>query len=63
MQSVEIARSVRLHALEAAILALLRAGQEEGFDSTTVDASADDGQVVIDLQYMHSGVPIQGQSL
>ena len=63
MHSVEIARAVRLQSLEEAILSLLRAGQEEGFDAINVSASADDGQVAIDLQYIHAGVPISGQSL
>ena len=61
--SVDMARQVRLCALEAAILALLRQGQDEGFDGMTIEASADDGCVTIDLSYTHAGLPLMGHPL
>lgn len=63
MQSVEIARAVRKANLEGAVLALLRFGEEEGYDGLEVSASNDDGQTVIDLSFTKSGIPMSGESL
>lgn len=61
--SVDMARQVRLCALEAAILALLRQGQDDGFDGMTIECTADDGMVSIDLSYTHAGLPMSGHPL
>lgn len=63
MQSVEIARAVRKANLESAVLALLRFGEEEGYDGIEVSATADDGQTVIDLSFTKSGIAMSGESL
>lgn len=63
MHTREAMQVARLAALEGAILALLRDGQEDGFDGLTIDAAADAGQVSIDLSYSAHGVPVSGHSL
>lgn len=55
--------SAKLLALESAILALLRDGQEEGIDGMFVDASVNGGVTSIDLTYTSQGQPVSGQSL
>lgn len=59
----ETMQAARLAQLEGAILALLRDARDDGFDGLTVNASADDGQVVIDLSFMAGGMPVSGHSL
>jgi len=56
-------QAARLAQLEGAILSLLRDAQDDGFDGLTVSASADGGQVVIDLTYLAGGLPVSGNSL
>ncbi len=59
-------QAARLAQLEGAILGLLRdamAEGSEGYDGLTISASADEGQVVIDLTYTINGLPIAGESL
>jgi hypothetical protein len=63
MQSHDAMQAARLAVLEGAVLALLRGAQEDGLDGLTIEVSADDGQVVIDLQYTANGVPVTGESL
>jgi hypothetical protein len=63
MQSHDAMQAARLAQLEGAVLALLRDAKDEGFDGLTVSATADDGQVVIDLSYMAGGMPVTGHSL
>lgn len=63
MQTHDAMQAARLAQLEGAILSLLRDAQDEGFNGLTVSASADDGQVVIDLAYLANGMPVSGHSL
>lgn len=63
MQSRDAMQAARLAQLEGAILALLRDAEEDGLDGLTVSASADAGQVVIDLNYTHKGMAVSGESL
>lgn len=63
MQSHDAMQAARLAQLEGAVLALLRDAKDEGFDGLTISATADDGQVVIDLSYMAGGMPVTGHSL
>lgn len=66
MHSQETMQAARLAQLEGAILGLLRdavADGTDGYDGLTVVASADEGQVVIDLTYTINGLPIAGESL
>ena len=63
MQSRDAMQAARLAQLEGAILALLRDAEEDGLDGLTVAASADAGQVVIDLSYTHKGMPVSVESL
>lgn len=54
---------VKLAALEAAILAVLRDGVEEGLDGLSIEASLTSGTADIDLVFTSQGVPVSGQSL
>ncbi len=63
MQSRDAMQAARLAQLEGAILGLMRDAEEDGLDGLTIVASADDGQVVIDLQYTAHGMPLTGQAL
>ena len=63
MQSRDAMQAARLAQLEGAILGLLRDAQDDGLDGLTIEATADAGQVVIDLTYTASGVPLAGESL
>lgn len=63
MHSREAMQAAHLATLEGALLALLRAAQEDGLDAISVEASADDGQVVIDVTYSAAGVLLSGESL
>ncbi|MEJ7685532.1 MAG: hypothetical protein WKG52_00250 [Variovorax sp.] len=62
-QSPEVMQASRLGLLEAALLALMRDGQESGFDGLSVECSVDAGITVIDLTYTQAGAPISGHSL
>lgn len=60
--------AARLAQIQGAILGLLRDANEDddGFqkpDGLTITATADEGQVVIDLTYTSKGVPMAGQAL
>lgn len=63
MQSHEAMEAAHLALLEGAILALLRAADEDGLDGLTVVASASDGQTSIDFYYTAAGLPVAGESL
>ncbi len=63
MQSHDAMQAAHLANLEGAILCLLRAAQEDGLDGLTIDASADEGQISIDVSYTAKGVPVAGESL
>ena len=63
MQTPEALQAARLALLEAAILALLRSAQEDGFNEISVEASCDDGHTAIGLTYLKYGVPITGHDL
>lgn len=62
-QSPEAAQAARLAVLEGAVLALLRGAQEDGFNGISIEATADEGQVAIDLSFTANGVPVTGHSL
>ncbi|VTU36359.1 hypothetical protein [Variovorax sp. PBL-E5] len=59
----EALQAGRLALLEGAMLAILRAAIEEGFDGVQVEASAESGQSCIDLTYLKNGVAVTGQDL
>ncbi len=63
MQSRDAMQAARLANLEGAILALLRDAEEDGLDGLIIEATADAGQIVIDLSYTAKGVPMAGESL
>ena len=63
MHAPQAIQAAHLAALEGAILALLRAAQEEGMDGLSIDAQASSGQISIDLSYTSNGMPMSGQSL
>ena len=63
MQTPEALQAARLALLEGAVLALLRAAQEDGFDGITIEASSDDGQTVIDLNYLKGDMLVTGHDL
>jgi hypothetical protein len=63
MQSHDAMQAARLAQLEGAILALLRDAEGDGLDGLTISASADAGQVSIDLQFTTGGMPLSGFSL
>ena len=63
MHAPQLIQAAHLAALEGAILALLRAAQEEGMDGLSIDAQASAGQISIDLSYTSNGMPMSGQSL
>lgn len=63
MHSHDAMQAARLAVLEGAILALLRSAEEDGFDGLSLEASADAGQVAIDLSFTAKGVPVTGHSL
>ena len=63
MQTRDAMQAARLAQLEGAILGLLRDAEEDGLDGLTIDATADAGQISIDLQYTANGVPLSGESL
>lgn len=63
MQSRDAMQAARLAQLEGAILGILRDAQEDGFDGLSIEATADAGQIAIDLTYIASGVPLTGESL
>lgn len=63
MQSRDAMQAARLANLEGAVLALLRAAEDDGFDGLVVVAETDDGEVSFDLNYTAKGVPIAGESL
>jgi len=63
MQTRDAMQAARLAQLEGAILGLMRDAEEDGLDGLSIVATADDGQVVIDLQYTANGVPLSGESL
>jgi len=57
------AQVARLALLEGALLSILRAAHEDGFDGLTVDATVDEGVCSIDLAYTRNGQPMGGHSL
>lgn len=57
------AQVARLAVLEGALLAILRAAHDDGFDGVSVEANFDDGLTSIDLQYLRNGAPMGGHSL
>ena len=63
MQSRDAMQAAHLALLEGAVRCLMVAAQEDGLDGLTIEASADAGQVVIDLSYTANGVPVAGESL
>lgn len=63
MQTRDAMQAARLAQLEGAILGLMRDAEEDGLDGLSIVATADDGQVVIDLQYTANGVPLSGEAL
>lgn len=63
MQSHDAMQAARLAQLEGAILALLRDAQDDGFTGLTISATADAGQVSIDLSWLANGMPVSGHSL
>lgn len=63
MQTRDAMQAARLAQLEGAILGLMRDAEEDGLDGLTVIATADEGQVVIDLQYTANGMPMTGEAL
>ncbi|WP_455240223.1 hypothetical protein [Variovorax durovernensis] len=63
MQTRDAMQAARLAQLEGAILGLMRDAEEDGLDGLSIVATADDGQVVIDLQCTANGVPLSGESL
>lgn len=63
MQSVQIAHQTRLALLEAAVLAQLRAAVEDGYDGLSITATADAGQIAIDIEYTRGGLPMAGEAL
>ena len=66
MQTHDAMQAARLAQLEGAILALLRDAVGDGldgYDGIAITATADEGQVVIDLMYTAKGVPVAGESL
>lgn len=63
MQSRDAMQAARLANLEGAVLALLRAAEDDGFDGLMVVAEAEDGDVSFDLTYLAKGQPIAGESL
>ncbi len=56
-------QAARLALLDAAISAVMRAALEDGFDAISIEASSDDGQTVIDLNYLKGGMPVTGHDL
>lgn len=61
--SPEALQAARMAALEGAILGLLRDAVGDDLDGVSIVAEADAGQVVIDVTYLHKGVPVAGESL
>ena len=63
LPSDEAGHAARNALLEAALLAVLRAAEEDGFEGFTVAVGRDDGQTFIDLSYIRAGKAMAGQSL
>ncbi|MET3177083.1 UNVERIFIED_ORG: hypothetical protein ABIC43_000222 [Variovorax guangxiensis] len=66
MLTHDVLQAARLAQLEGAILSLLRdtvGDGLDGYDGIAITATADEGQVVIDLTYTSKGVPMAGQTL
>lgn len=55
--------AARLALLSAAVEAVFKEAQEDGFDGLTVEVSVDGGVSAIDLAYTQNGMPMGGQSL
>lgn len=55
--------AARLALLSAAVDAVFKEAQEDGFDGLTVEVSVDSGVSAIDLSYTQRGMPMGGQSL
>lgn len=55
--------AARLALLSAAVDAVFKEAQEDGFDGLTVEVSVDSGVSSIDLSYTQRGMPMGGQSL
>ena len=55
--------AARLALLSAAVDAVFKEAQEDGFDGLTLEVSIDAGVSSIDLAYTQKGMPMGGQSL
>jgi hypothetical protein len=63
-QELEYLSRLRLMALEAAVLAVLRDAKVDGRDGLSLEVKTDsDGDVTIDLTYWADGLPVAGESL
>ena len=63
MHSAEAARQARLALLEAAMLSMIRAAAEDGYDGVVVTAHTDEHDTTIDVAYMQGDIPMAGESL
>lgn len=63
MHSREAMQVAHLANLEGAVRCLLAAAVEDGLDGLTIDATANEGMVSIDVAYSANGVAVSGESL